>query len=66
MSDNYDRIAEFRKRFYETGQFYAPFAENFFRAVRDDGKEYAAEDSRRHVEEAALFLEQAQTVYTKA
>ena len=66
LSDNYDCIAEFRKRFYETGQFYAPFAENFFRAVRDDGKEYAAEDSRRHVEEAALFLEQAQTLYTKA
>ena len=66
LSDNYDSVSEFRKRFYDTGQFYKPFAENFFRAREGNGKEFSADDSRRRVEEAALFLEQAQTVYTKA
>ena len=66
ISDNYDCAAEFRKFFYETGQFYKPFAENFFRASEGNGHAIEADESRRRVEEAALFLEQAQTVYSKA
>ncbi len=66
LSDNYDCVAEFRKRFYETGRFHKPFAENFFRAARGNGGEITRDDSRRRIEEAALFLEQAQSAYTKA
>jgi sulfite reductase (ferredoxin) len=66
LSDNYDCVAEFRKLFYETGQFHKPFAENFFRAAQGNGHKVEPEESRRRVEEAALFLEQAQNVYSKA
>ena len=66
LSDNYDRVAEFRALFYDTGQFYRPFAENFFRAAADGADAAGPEDSRQRVEEAALFLEQAQSVYSKA
>ncbi len=66
LSDNYDCVAEFRKRFYETGRFHKPFAENFFRTTQEIGAEFTADDARRRIEEAALFLEQAQNTYTKA
>jgi sulfite reductase (ferredoxin) len=66
LSDNYDCVSEFRRRFYETGRFHKPFAENFLRAAEGNGKQLSADDTRRRVEEAALFLEQAQHVYTKA
>ena len=66
LSDNYDCVSEFRKLFYETGQFHKPFAENFFRTAGGNGHEVSRDESRRQVEEAALFLEQAQTVYSKA
>lgn len=67
LSDRYDRLAEFRTRFYETGEFHRPFAESFFRAAREDGANGTGpEESRRRVEEAALFLEQAQAVYSRA
>ena len=66
LSDNYDCVAEFRKRFYETGRFHKPFAENFFRAAEGNGSVFTADDCRLRIEEAALFLEQAQNTYTKA
>ena len=66
LSDNYDCVAEFRKRFYETGRFHKPFAENFFRASEGNDAEFTADGARRRIEEAALFLEQAQNAYTKA
>jgi sulfite reductase (ferredoxin) len=67
LSDRYDRVAEFRALFYETGHFHRPFAENFFRAAAARGGDPAdSDESRRRVEEAALFLEQAQTVYSKS
>jgi len=66
LSDHYDRIGEFRMLFYETGQFHRPFAENFFRAAEDGNAPGGPDESRQRVEEAALFLEQAQTVYSRA
>ena len=66
VSDNYDRVAEFRTLFSDTGEFHRPFAENFFRASERDGDVSGPDESRRRVEEAALFLEQAQTVYSRA
>jgi sulfite reductase (ferredoxin) len=66
LSDRYDRLAEFRSLFYETGQFHRPFADNFFRAAAEEEGGLDPDGSRRRVEEAALFLEQAQTVYSRA
>ena len=66
LSDHYDTVAEFRERFYDTGTFYAPFAENFFRAAANNGHPVSDEESRRRVQEAALFVEMAQSVYSTA
>ena len=65
-SDNYDTVGEFRKRFYDTGDLHAAFAENFFRAAAGDGNGVSSEESRRRVQEAVLFVEMAQSVYSTA
>ncbi len=66
LSDNYDTVGEFRKRFYDTGDFHVAFAENFFRAAAGDGNGVSSEESRRRVQEAVLFVEMAQSVYSTA
>ena len=65
LSDNYDTVAEFRKHFYETKVFWAPFAENFFRAADKGIDGLTPEQARRRVEETTLFIEQAQTVFSQ-
>jgi len=65
LSDNYDTVGEFRKLFYDTDVFLKPFAENFFRAA-DEGSEVSAERARLRTEEATLFIECAQGVYSQA
>ena len=66
LSDNYDMVSEFRKHFYDTGQFLKPFADNFFRAAEEPVDGIGAERARQRVEETTLFIEQAQTVYTQS
>ena len=66
LSDGYDTVLEFRKHFHETGDFYKPFAENFFRAASENGSHVGTEVSRQRVEEAALFVETAQAVYSES
>ena len=65
LSDKYDTVAEFRKFFYEPDAFYRPFAENFFRAAQE-GATSDPEKARLRVEEATLFIEAAQGVYSQA
>ena len=65
LSDKFHTVDEFRKLFFETGEFYAPFAENFFRASEEGDTPLGAERTRRRVEEANLFAEMAQTVYSR-
>ena len=65
LSDNYDTVAEFRKHFYETNVFWAPLAENFFRAADKGIDGLTPEQARRRVEETTLFIEQAQTVFSQ-
>jgi sulfite reductase (ferredoxin) len=64
LSDNYDRIGEFRKFFYDTGVFWKPFAENYFRAV-EEGEGHSLALARKRIEETTLFIEAAQDVYTQ-
>jgi sulfite reductase (ferredoxin) len=65
LSDNYNTVEKFRELFYETGEFYANFAENFFRAVQEGNAGLGEERTRRRIEEATLFIEMAQTVYSR-
>jgi sulfite reductase (ferredoxin) len=65
ISDKYDTVAEFRKLFYDTGVFWKPFAENFFRSAEESAGEASAA-ARSRVEEATLFIEAAQGVYSQA
>ena len=65
LSDRYNTIEKFRELFVETGEFYGTFAENFLRAAQEGNKDLGAEKTRRRVEEATLFVEQAQTVYSR-
>ena len=66
LSDNYDTLSQFRRHFYDSGQFLKPFAENFFRAAEEPVEGIDAERARQRVEETTLFIEQAQTVYTRS
>ncbi len=65
LSDNYNTIEKFRELFCDTGEFYAPFAEHFFRAAQEDHQGLDADRTRRRVEETTLFIEMAQTVYSR-
>jgi len=65
LSDKFNTVEQFRKLFFETGEFYAPFAANFFRASDEGGAGLGAERTRRRVEETTLFIEMAQTVYSR-
>lgn len=65
LGDKFDRVAEFRKHFYDTGAFYKPFAENYFRSSAETNG-HTLEVARKRVEEATLFIEAAQDVYSQA
>ncbi|MDE0123901.1 MAG: nitrite/sulfite reductase [Bryobacterales bacterium] len=65
LSDNYDTVEEFRRHFYESSVFYRPFADNFLRSAQE-GPSGNPERARLRVEEAMLFIEAAQGVYSQA
>ncbi len=65
LSDKYDRVAEFKKHFYDTGAFWKPFAENYFRSSTESNG-HSLDVARKRVEEATLFIEAAQDVYSQA
>ena len=65
LSDRYDTVEEFRKHFYDTDSFYRPFADNFMRTAQE-GPSEDSERARLRVEEATLFIEAAQGVYSQA
>ncbi|MBI3696591.1 MAG: nitrite/sulfite reductase [Acidobacteria bacterium] len=65
LSDNYNTVEKFRELFYDTGEFYATFAENFLRAAQEGSRGLGAERTRRRLEETTLFIEMAQTVYSR-
>ncbi|MBG99965.1 MAG: sulfite reductase [Solibacterales bacterium] len=66
LSDKYNTVDEFRRHFYETGVFWKPFAENFFRVSEEELTGVTPERARQRVEEATLFIEQAQSVYSQS
>ena len=66
ISDKYDTVKEFRTHFYDTSNFWKPFAENFFRTAEEGLDGLTSQRARQRVEEATLFIEQAQSVYSTA
>ena len=66
LSDKYDTVKEFRTHFYGTGGFWKPFAENFFRTAEEGLDGLTPQRARQRVEEATLFIEQSQSVYSQA
>ena len=65
LSDKYDRVEEFKKHFYDSGVFWKPFAENYFRSSAE-ANGHSLDVARKRVEEATLFIEAAQDVYSQA
>ncbi len=65
LSDRYDTVSEFRKHFYDSDTFHKPFADNFLRTAQE-GPSDDSEQARLRVEEATLFIEAAQGVYSQA
>ena len=65
LSDHYNTVEKFREKYYDTGEFLAQFAENFFRAAQEGNEGLGDERTRRRLEETTLFIEQAQTVYSR-
>ena len=63
LTDNYDRVAEFRKRFLETGMIFPGLAEYFIRASEEDLASADADRVRKLCEEANLLSQEAQVVY---
>lgn len=65
LSDNYNTVEKFRELFHETGEFHSAFAENFLRSAQEGDQGLGEERTRRRIEEATLFIETAQTVYSR-
>ena len=63
-------VAEFRQRFHDTGRFHDPyagakFANYFFQAFDEGEREFSAEEARRRIQEAELFIEAAHAFNTR-
>lgn len=65
LSDNYDPVVEFRRRYLETGNFFPGCADYFFKAAGEPDAELTHERSRQRVEEANLFVEEAHVAYSR-
>ncbi|MBI4460416.1 MAG: nitrite/sulfite reductase [Acidobacteria bacterium] len=65
LSDRYDTVAEFRKHIADPGEFLAMCAEYFFRAAEQGPKNLDPEQAHQRVEEATLFIEEANGVYSR-
>ncbi len=65
LSDNYNTVEKFRELFAGNGHFPSVFAEYFFRDAEEGNSGLGAERTRRRIEETTLFIEAAQTVYSK-
>ncbi len=63
LTDDFDRVGEFRSRFFDAGNFIPGVAEYFFRASEVDLDAVDADRARKLCEEANLFTEESQVVY---
>ncbi|MBI3933793.1 MAG: nitrite/sulfite reductase [Acidobacteria bacterium] len=64
-SDNYDTVQEFRRHFAEPGEFLPMICDYFFRAAEEGAKNLTPEQAHQRVEEATLFVEEANGRYSR-
>ncbi len=63
LTDDYDRVGEFRQRFFEAGRFVPGVAEYYLRAAQEDFGGASTDRVRKLVEEANLFTEESHVAY---
>jgi len=61
--DNDTTISEFRKHFFDTGNFFAGYGAHLFKATEEDISTFDQELTHRRVEESTLFVEESHHLY---
>lgn len=63
--DDSTTVSEFRKHFFDAGNFFAGFGAHLFKATEEDSSTFDHEKTHHRVEEATLFVEESHNVYNK-
>ncbi len=63
--DDDTTVNEFRKHFFDAGNFFAGFGAHLFKATEEDSSTFDHELAHRRVEEATLFVEESHNVYNR-
>ena len=63
--DDATTISEFRKHFFDAGNFFAGFGAHLFKATEEDTSTFDQEKAHHRVEEATLFVEESHNVYNR-
>ena len=63
--DDATTVSEFRKHFFDAGNFFAGFGAHLFKATEEDSSTFDEERAHRRVEEATLFVEESHNVYNR-
>ena len=63
--DDATTVSEFRKHFFDAGNFFAGFGAHLFKATEEDTSTFDQEKTHHRVEEATLFVEESHNVYNR-
>ena len=63
--DDETTISEFRKHFFDPGNFFIGYGAHLFKATEEDSSTFDHELAHRRVEEATLFVEESHNVYNR-
>ena len=61
--DNETTINEFKKHFFDTGNFFVGYGAHLFKATEEDTSTFDEELAHRRVEESTLFVEESHHLY---
>ncbi|MYF99884.1 nitrite/sulfite reductase [Candidatus Poribacteria bacterium] len=61
--DNETTVQEFKKHFFDTGNFFTGYGAHLFKATEEDTSTFDQELAHRRVEEATLFVEESHHLY---
>ncbi len=63
--DDAKTVEEFRKHFFDPGNFFVGYGAHLFKATEEDASTFDQELAHRRVEEATLFVEESHNVYNR-
>ena len=63
--DDATTVEEFRKHFFDPGNFFVGYGAHLFKATEEDASTFDQELAHRRVEEATLFVEESHNVYNR-